>query len=77
MPKGDEYRVRAANISALAKRESSSSSRAEFEHLAMAYLRLADQADKNAMSDIVYETPMERPQVQQQQQPQPDKDSSK
>jgi hypothetical protein len=33
---------------------------------------LADQADKKAKVDLVYETPPARPSLQQQQQPQPD-----
>jgi hypothetical protein len=76
MPAGDKYRVLAADIQARARKEPDRRTRAEFEYLSLAYLRLADQADRNAQSDIVYETPTvrEQAQVQQQQQPQPDKD---
>jgi hypothetical protein len=41
--------------------------------MALSYLRLAEQADRNAVTDIVYETPPEQPQVQQQQEPQSEK----
>jgi hypothetical protein len=50
--------------------------RAEFEKLALAYLRLAEQATRNATLDLVYEAPSEQRAVrQQQQQPRP-KDES-
>jgi len=77
MPSGDDYRVKAADMNAKARRERDPRARAEYENLALAYLRLADQADKNALVDVVYETPPERPNVQQQQQQQqsqPDRD---
>jgi len=57
MPTGDEYRVLAADIQARARKEPDPHTRAEFEYLSLAYLRLADQADKNATTNIVYETP--------------------
>lgn len=44
--------------------------RASFENLALAYLRLAEQAIKNAATDIFYETPSALAQMQQQQQQQ-------
>jgi hypothetical protein len=72
MAAGDEYRVKAADMNARAKNERNPLARAEHENLALAYLRLADQADKNAKVDLVYETPPARPSPQQQQQPQPD-----
>jgi hypothetical protein len=71
MAAGDEYRIKAAEMNARAKSERNPLTRAEHENLALAYLRLADQADKNATVDLVYETPPERPSLQQQQ-PQPD-----
>lgn len=78
MAPGDLYRVKAADMNARAKRETSLLIRAEFENLALAYLRLADQADRNARTDVVYEPPSHRPSVpppqQQQQQAQPKKD---
>jgi hypothetical protein len=72
MAAGDEYRVKAAEMNARARKERDPLIRAEHENLALAYLRLADQADKNAKIDLVYETPPARPSLQQQQQPQPD-----
>jgi hypothetical protein len=42
----DEYRLKAADM--LAKAEQHELFRAEFENLAKAFLRLADQADRNA-----------------------------
>src|SRR5438046_1693075 len=76
MPTADEYRIKAAELNARAKQEPNPITGAQFENLALAYLRLADQAEKNAATDIVYEPPparSEQPQVQQQQQPQPAK----
>jgi hypothetical protein len=76
MPTADEYHKKAADMNALAKREPNMLTRAEYENLALSYLRLAAQAERNAATDIVYEPPLsrsEQPQVQQQQQMQPDK----
>jgi hypothetical protein len=46
MGPGDAYRLRAADM--LAKAEQYGRHREYFENLAMAYLRLAEQADRNA-----------------------------
>src|SRR5882762_4945160 len=46
MGPGDAYRLRAADM--LAKAEQNERHREDFEYLAMAYLRLAEQADRNA-----------------------------
>ena len=43
---GDSYRLRAADM--LAKAEQNERYREDLENLAMAYLRLAEQADRNA-----------------------------
>jgi hypothetical protein len=75
MAAGDDYRIKAADMNARAKNDRDPMVRAEFENLALAYLRLADQADKNALTDMVYEHAPAQPNVQQQQQPQPDKDN--
>jgi hypothetical protein len=73
MPSADEYRIKAAELNALAKDEADQLARANYINLALAYLRLAEQAEKNAATDIVYETPSPHlQQQQQQQQPQPD-----
>jgi len=73
MPTADEYRIKAAELNAQAKLAPNAHLRAECENLALSYLRLADQAEKNAQTDLVYEPPavIVQPQVQQQQQPQP------
>jgi hypothetical protein len=76
MSSGDDYRAKAAAMNARAKQERSLLIRAELDNLALAYLRLADQAERNAQADLVYETPPRsaaQPQQQQQQQAQPPK----
>jgi hypothetical protein len=65
----DEYRVKAAKLGAEAKRTRDSARRTQLQSLQHSYQRLAMQADKNARTNIVYETP-ERPAVAQQQQQQ-------
>jgi len=70
MAKAEEYRVKAAELNALAKQELDPLRRAEYANLARAYVRLSEQADKNAGTDIVYETSPQYDQPQQQQQPQ-------
>jgi hypothetical protein len=73
---GDEYRVKAAELHARSKQETDPFLRAELEHLAHGYLRLAEQADRNAQNDVTYEPPLEQqPSTQQQQQSQPKPDS--
>ena len=58
MPSGDDYRIKAIDIHAQAKPETNWFNRAELEALALAYLRLAEQADRNAKTDVVYEPPL-------------------
>ena len=70
MSLADEYRAKAALLAAEAKQERSPARRTQLESLERSYLRLAIQADKNAATNIVYETPPERPAAQQQQQQQ-------
>ena len=77
---GDGYRLRAADM--LAKAEHNELLREDFENLAKAYLRLAEQADRNAQMSLPFE-PEDEPaphqrqrseqtlQQQQQLQPQP------
>jgi hypothetical protein len=75
MTRGDEYRVKASDMAARARTETDPFQQAEYERLSLAYLRLADQADKNSYVDGMYERPPQQPQrqvQQQQQQPQPD-----
>ena len=76
MTQADEYRVKAGDMAALAQAETNPLQKAEYERLSLSYLRLADQADRNSRTNLVYETPpapTQRPaqQQQQQQQPQP------
>ena len=66
MAAGDDYRIKAADVSARARRETSAETRLELEGLALAYLRLADQADRNAK--LAPPTDRSRSAAQQQQQ---------
>ena len=70
MTPADEYRVKATQFAAKARRESETALRLEYEALAQSYLRLADQAERNSHVDIVYETPPPAPHAAQQQQQQ-------
>jgi hypothetical protein len=60
MGTGDSYRIRAATFHARAQCEPSPRIRVQYENLAKAYLRLAEQADRNDRADIVYEPPPPR-----------------
>ena len=53
----DVYLTRAAELISKIDGELDPALKAEFENLARAYLRLADQAELNNQTDIVYETP--------------------
>ena len=57
MTQREEYLLRAAELSARAQAESDAARKDEFENMARAYLRLAEQAKRNSLADIVYETP--------------------
>ena len=77
MTSADRYRALAAECDAKAKQEADWQIRAEWEHMARAYHRLAQQAERNAQTDVTYETPLRWPaaappaqQQQQQRQPQ-------
>ena len=70
MAAGDDYRIKAADMNAKAKGETSPWTRAELEHLALAYLRLADQADRNVGIGSSLQQPAAPLQQQKQQQPQ-------
>ena len=54
----DEYRVKAAELSARAACETDAQIQAELESLAQSYLRLALQAEQNNRLDLSYETPL-------------------
>jgi hypothetical protein len=55
MTPADRYRRLAVELSAKARNEKSPQIRAEWDHLAQSYLRLAAQADKNDLTDVTYE----------------------
>jgi hypothetical protein len=75
MSPADEYRIKAAGLTTMAESESDLLIRAEFDRLARGYLLLAEQADRNAHVDVIYETPSAAvPAGQQQQQIQPKDD---
>jgi hypothetical protein len=82
----DEYRLKAAEM--LAKAEQHELFRQEFQNLAKAFLRLADQADRNVQLGLPLEPDdstahqrqqpsgtLEQPQQQQQQRQPEDKDA--
>jgi len=52
-----QYLLRAAELSAKAQAESDHTLKEEFQNLARAFLRLAEQAERNSHADIVYELP--------------------
>jgi len=58
MSSGDHYRSLSSRFSARAESERNVKFRAEWNYLATCYLRLAEQADRNQRTDIVYETPL-------------------
>jgi hypothetical protein len=77
MTSADRYRSLAAQCDAKARHDVDLRIRAEWEHMAHAYRRLAEQAERNAQTDVIYETPparavapVQQRQQQQQQQPQ-------
>ena len=57
MTRRQEYLLRAAELSAKAQAENDHARKFEFQNLARAFLRLAEQAERNSYTDIVYETP--------------------
>ena len=86
MTTADEYRVKAAELSALARQELNQRLQSEYERLARSYVVLAMQADRNSKTDVVYESASAKPrrdsqvvqqQQQQQQQAQPAKEPEK
>jgi len=54
----DEYRVKAAELTARAACEADAQIKADLENLAQSYLRLALQAEQNSRLDLSYETPL-------------------
>jgi hypothetical protein len=57
MASGDNYLIRAAELLAKAECEFDSEKRTELENLALAFLRLAEQARRNSQTDVTYEPP--------------------
>ncbi len=55
MTPATQYRTLAARFRARARTEESTQLRAELGHLAQCYVRLAEQADRNAQNDVSYE----------------------
>jgi hypothetical protein len=74
MTPADQYRVKAADMAALASAENNPFSKAEYLRLSRAYLRLAEQAERNSQNDVVWYDPLvdreQQQERQQQQQPQ-------
>jgi hypothetical protein len=52
-----QHLLRAAELSAKAQAENDHAHKVEFQNLARAFLHLAEQADRNKHTDMVYETP--------------------
>ena len=61
MTQGDRYRIKAAEFFSLAKNEKREHLQTQYAATAASYLRLAEQADRNALTDVVYETPHGNP----------------
>jgi hypothetical protein len=59
MVAGDGYRVKALELLARADSENDQTIKAEFENLAAAFLRLAEQAERNAALLIEFDLPSE------------------
>ncbi len=57
MSRSAEYRKRAAEFMAQAQLARTPAMAAEMSELASVYLRLAEVADRNSQSDLVYEPP--------------------
>jgi hypothetical protein len=57
---GAAYRARAAELRAEAELKVTPEHKSELEALALRYLRLAEQAELNGKTDIVYSTPPTR-----------------
>ena len=58
MTPADQYRILAAQFMARAKSEQNMKLRSEWQYLAVCYLRIAEQADRNSQTDVVYEPPL-------------------
>jgi hypothetical protein len=65
------YRAKSVELAAEAKQELNPVCRSDLEWLALSYQRLAEQADHNQQTDIVYETPPMADQSKSVSRPQP------
>lgn len=54
----EEYRVKAAELHARAACETDAAIQKDLENLALSYMRLAEQAERNSRVDLTYETPI-------------------
>jgi len=61
MSSAEAYRRRAAGCILIAEESTNSSHRLALMEMAHAWFRLAEQADKNGRTDLVYETPERLP----------------
>jgi hypothetical protein len=57
MNSADHYRIKAAEFAAMARSESAPTLQVEYARMAANYLRLAELADRNSQTDVVYEPP--------------------
>jgi hypothetical protein len=57
---GDEYRLKATDFLNRAQIENTPKMRFQLENLGRAYLRLAAQADRNGLIELVYEPPVKQ-----------------
>ncbi len=55
--RADEYRNAAAELRLKAEKATTSEAAVELRQLAHAYLRLAQDAERNSLTDLVYEPP--------------------
>jgi hypothetical protein len=56
----EEYRVKAAGLHARAACETDPAIQKDLENLALSYMRLAEQAERNSRIDLTYETPISK-----------------
>lgn len=60
MNSADYYRAKAAEFAAMSKTETDDWLQTEYARMAASYLRLAEQAERNSLTQVVYETPLTR-----------------
>jgi hypothetical protein len=57
MSSASDYRAKAAELIAKAQQEPAEKTRTAYKLLAQSYLALAELAERNSRTDVVYETP--------------------